>query len=227
MTTGARVAVAGTGRAGTTLLMQIFTDLGLDTGYSRDHTIEDRVHAGLERGIEAPDGPRIVKNPNLSRRLGALLDSGAVEIEHVIIPMRNLDVAAASRVRNTRYGTDLHTFGGLFGTSRATRQREALALVFYELMYTVVRHDLPYTLLMFPRFAEDWEYAYDKLGFLDPSIGPERWREAIEGRVDLTLVHEAPLTRSERWKTVGGTVYTQAVGRPVRGLKRALGKDPQ
>jgi hypothetical protein len=224
MTSAAKVAVAGTGRAGTTLLMQIFTDLGLDTGYGSDHTIDDRVHAGLERGIETPDGPRIVKNPNLSRRLGALLDAGAVEIEHVIIPMRNLDVAAASRVRNTRYGSDLHTFGGLFGTSRATRQREALALLFYELMYTVVRHDLPYTLLMFPRFAEDWEYAYEKLGFLDPTIEPARWQAAVEGRVDLTLVHEEPLTRGERVKTVGGTIYTQAIGRPSRGLKRALGK---
>ena len=50
---------------------------------------------GLETGIEAPDAPRIVKNPNLSRRLGELLDAGKVEIEHVIIPIRDLDVAAA------------------------------------------------------------------------------------------------------------------------------------
>ena len=149
----AKVVIAGTGRAGTTLLVQILTDLGLDTGFGSDQEIDERVHAGLERGIEAPDAPRIVKNPNLSRRLGSLLDEGRVEIEHVIIPVRDLDIAAASRVRNTKYGADLHTFGGLIGTSKATRRREALALVFYELLYTVARYDLPHTFLMFPRFA--------------------------------------------------------------------------
>ncbi|MGZ6994061.1 MAG: hypothetical protein ACXVIM_02545 [Acidimicrobiia bacterium] len=222
-----KVVIAGTGRAGTTLLVQILTDLGLDTGFERDHAIDESVHAGLERGIEAPDAPRIVKNPNLSRRLGSLLDAGAVEIEHVIIPVRDLDVAAASRVRNTRYGSDLHTFGGLIATSKATHQREALALVFNELLYTVARYDLPHTFLLFPRFAEDWQYTYDHLSFLDPSVSPERWKAAIEARVDLSIVREQPLTRSERIKTIGGTVYTQAIARPARGLRRALGRDPR
>jgi hypothetical protein len=218
----AKVVIAGTGRAGTTLLVQILTDLGLDTGFDRADEIDERVHAGLERGIEAPDAPRIVKNPNLSRRLGSLLDAGKVEIEHVIIPVRDLDVAAASRVRNTRYGSDLHTFGGLIGTSKATRQREALALVFYELLYTVARYDLPHTFLMFPRFAQDWQYTYDQLSFLDPSIEADRWKAAIDGRVNLSLVREEPLSRAERYKTLGGTVYTQAIARPARGLRRAL-----
>ena len=219
----AKVVIAGTGRAGTTLLVQVLTDLGLDTGFGSDHEIDERVHAGLERGIEAPDAPRIVKNPNLSRRLGTLLDAGRVEIEHVIIPVRDLDVAAASRVRNTKYGSDLHTFGGLIGTSKATRQREALALVFYELLYTVARYDLPHTFLLFPRFAQDWEYTYEHLSFLDPSIDAARWQTAIESRVNLSLVREEPLTRSERYKTFGGTLYTQAIARPARGLRRALG----
>jgi hypothetical protein len=220
-----KVVIAGTGRAGTTLLVQILTDLGLDTGFGSDHAIDERVHAGLERGIEAPDAPRIVKNPNLSRRLGSLLDAGKVEIEHVIIPVRDLDVAAASRVRNTRYGSDLHTFGGLIGTSKATHQREALALVFYELLYTVARYDLPHTFLVFPRFAEDWQYTYDRLSFLDPTVEPARWQTSIESRVDLSLVRQEPLTRSERVKTLGGTVYTQAIARPARGIRRALGRD--
>ena len=123
-----KIVITGTGRAGTTLLVQVLTDLGLDTGFAADARIDEHASAGLETGIEAPDAPRIVKNPNLSRRLGELLDAGKVEIEHVIIPIRDLDIAAASRVRNTGYGSDLHTLGGLFGTTRATQQREALAL---------------------------------------------------------------------------------------------------
>jgi hypothetical protein len=219
---GPKIVITGTGRAGTTLLVQVLTDLGLDTGFSPDAPIDDSVHAGLETGIEAPDAPRIVKNPNLSRRLGSLLDEGTVTIEHVIIPVRDLDVAAASRVRNTGYGADLHTFGGLFGTARATRQREALALVFYELLYTVARYDLPHTLLLFPRFAEDWEYLHRKLAFLAPDVAAERWRDALAKRSRPGLIHEAPLDSAERAKTYAGTFYNRAIARPLRGARRLL-----
>jgi hypothetical protein len=219
----AKVVITGTGRAGTTLLVQVLTDLGLDTGFAPDAIVDESVHAGLETGIEAPDAPRIVKNPNLSRRLGELLDAGKVTVEHVIIPVRDLDVAAASRVRNTGYGADLHTFGGLFGTARATKQREALALVFYELMYTIARYDLPHTLLLFPRFAEDWRYLHERLGFLAPDVAPERWREALERRASPELIHEEALTSSERARTYAGTFYNRAIARPVRGVRKLLG----
>jgi hypothetical protein len=222
VSTGPKIVITGTGRAGTTLLVQVLTDLGLDTGFAPDAPIDKGVNAGLETGIEAPDAPRIVKNPNLSRRLGTLLDEGKVSIEHVIIPVRDLDVAAASRVRNTGYGADLHTFGGLFGTARATHQREALALVFYELLYTVARYDLPHTLLLFPRFADDWEYLHRKLSFLAPEVPAERWKEALAGRARPELVHEEPLDAGERAKTYAGTFYNRAIARPLRGARRLL-----
>lgn len=222
MSTGPKVVITGTGRAGTTLLVQVLTDLGLDTGFSPDHRVDERINAGLEFRIESPNAPRIIKDPNLSRRLGGLLDRGEVEVEHVIIPVRDLDVAVASRVRNTKYGSNLHTFGGLFGTARATKQREALALLFYELLYTVARYDLPHTLLLFPRFTEDWEYTYEKLSFLDPDLPPERWKEVLAARVKPDLIHEQPLTSSEQAMTVAGTFYNRGIARPARLAKRAL-----
>jgi hypothetical protein len=220
-----KIVITGTGRAGTTLLVQVLTDLGLDTGFAPDAPVDAGVNAGLETGIEAPDAPRVVKNPNLSRRLGELLDANKVAIEHVIIPIRDLDVAAASRVRNTAYGADLHTFGGLFGTARATHQREALALVFYELMFTIARYDLPHTLLLFPRFAQDWRYTHEKLGFLAPDVPAARWEEVLARRASPELIHEEPLTSAERAKTYAGTFYNRAIARPVRGVRRALGRD--
>ncbi len=220
-----KIVITGTGRAGTTLLVQVLTDLGLDTGFAPDAPIDTHAGAGLETGIEAPDAPRIVKNPNLSRRLGELLDAGKVEIEHVIVPIRDLDVAAASRVRNTAYGSDLHTMGGLFGTARATRQREALALIFYDLMYTIARFDLPHTLLLFPRFAQDWEYTYEKLSFLAPEVPPARWQEVLERRASPGLIHEEPLSSAERAKTYAGTFYNRGIARPLRGVRRMLNRD--
>jgi hypothetical protein len=217
-----KVVIAGTGRAGTTLLVQVLTDLGLDTGFAPDAPIDPRVHAGLERAAEGSDSPRIVKSPDLSRRLGGLLDEHRVRVDHVIVPIRDLDVAAASRVRNTRYGADLHTWGGLLGTNRATHQRDALAVMFAELFHTIARYELPHTLLLFPRFTTDWEYTHRQLGFLAPDHPATAWRDALAARVDPALVHEEPLTAKERALTVAGTVYNRGILRPARGVKRFL-----
>ena len=219
-----KVIITGTGRAGTTLLVQILTDLGLDTGYTSEAEGDPLTRGGLEKDITRPDAPRIVKSPYLSWQLGELVDSGTVAIDHVIVPIRDLDVAAASRVRSTKYGTNLRTRGGLFGTAKATKQRDVLAKFEYELFFTIARLDLPHTLLHFPRLAQDWEYTYRKLGFLAPEIEPERWKTVIEGRYQPTWVHEQPLSTFERVLAVAGTVYHRGITRPLRGVRRVLGR---
>lgn len=219
-----KVIITGTGRAGTTLLVQVLTDLGLDTGFTSAAEGDPRVHGGLERDITDPDAPRIIKSPYLSWQLGDLIDSGRAAVDHVIIPIRDLDVAAASRVRSTRYGTNLRTRGGLFGTATATKQRDVLARFEYELFFTIARLDLPHTLLYFPRLAQDWEYTYRKLSFLDPSIPASRWQEAIEARYQPSWVHEKPLSGTERTLAVAGTVYHRGITRPIRGIRRVIGR---
>lgn len=214
-----KVLITGTGRAGTTLLVQVLTDLGLDTGFGPDSVIDERAQAGLELPAGDPASPRIVKSPNLTRRMGELISEGRLNVEHVIIPIRDLDVATASRVRLTRYGSDLHTWGGLIGTTRATKQRTALAERQYELMYTIAKYNLPHTLLLFPKFARDWQYTFDQLSFLDPEIPSESWRACLMNRVRPDLIHESPLSSKERLLTVGGTAYNRGVLRPLRALR--------
>ena len=218
-----RIVITGTGRSGTTLLVQILTDLGFDTGFAPDTPIDETTNAGLETRLDSPTAPRFVKSPNLSRRLDEILTAGTATVEHVIIPMRDLDVAAASRVRATRYGSNLHVMGGLFGTTNAARQREALAMLNYQLMYTLAKHEVPHTLLLFPRFANDGEYLYEHLSFLDPSIPRERWIEAVAARARPDLIHETPLTKGEEVAARAGTTYNRFVGRPLRGVKRLFG----
>ena len=197
----AKIVITGTGRAGTTLLVQLLTDLGLDTGYQPEARVDADTRAGLERDILAPDAPRVVKSPGLSAHLRGLLDRGLVEIEHVVIPVRDLDVAVASRVRAAGYGRRIAAAGGLWGTRSASGQRRYLAETLYELVATVVDHDLPHTFLAFPRFAEDSEYTYRKLGFLVPESSPEDFRDALARRVRPDFIHESALDRAERWRS--------------------------
>ena len=217
-----RVIVTGTGRAGTTLLMQILTDLGLDTGFTSSTPIDQHASAGLERSILSDCKPRIVKDPTLSANLRSLLITQQVVIEHVIVPIRDLEVAAASRVRVTGYGKDPFRAGGLFGTRSGTQQTQALANLFYTLFDTISEHDLPHTLLRFPRFANDADYTYEKLSFLDPSIPRERWHEVIQARTDLRLIHQTPLSRDEQRRALVGTVYTNYVRRAAGRIQRML-----
>lgn len=221
------IVITGTGRAGTTLLVGILSDLGMDTGYKPGAQPSAHTYGGMERSLTAPDAPRIVKSPDLSRRLDGILAEGTVEVEHVIIPMRDLDVATASRVRATKYGTNLHVPGGLFGTVRATRQRDALARLNYQLMFTLAKYDIPHTLLLFPRFASDGDYLFEHLSFLDPSVPRERWLEAVAARTKPELIHETPLSKGESAASVLGTAYNRGIARPIRGVKRALGVEPK
>jgi hypothetical protein len=197
-----KIVITGTGRAGTTLLVSVLTRLGLDTGEGSDKVsgVDARTRGGLESRLDAPDAPYVVKDTTLPFRLGMLLEAGTVSVSHVIIPIRNLDLAAASRVRGSNYGRNIFARGGLWGTVDPVKQRDALASMLYELMYTVARFELPHTLLEFPRFATDWQYTYRALSFLVPDQPPEAFRDALAAVVQTDLIHEEPLRTRERFR---------------------------
>ena len=94
------ILIGGTGRAGTTLLVQMFTILGFDTGYSEKQVlcdIDGISKAGLERvSLREPDLPQVIKSPWLSDHVEDALSRG-FRVGVAIIPVRNLFEAAESR----------------------------------------------------------------------------------------------------------------------------------
>ena len=195
----AKVVIAGTGRAGTTLLVALLSDLGIDTGFRPGVKMDGS--GGLERDpSKGGNMPRVIKAPGLSTRLGRLLDENIIEVEHVIVPTRDLDIAAASRIRVAGYGRFLGVRGGFTGTRSARRQKRVLESMLSELVWTIARYDLPHTFLEFPRFAHDWHYLYEKLGFLDPTLTVDDVRVAVEKRYDANAIREEPLSRRERFE---------------------------
>ena len=193
--------ITGTGRAGTTLLVSVLTRLGLDTGEAEGSlsNVDARTHGGLEVLLDAPDAPRVVKDTTLPFRLAQLLEAGTVSVEHVIVPIRSLDMAAASRLRGSDYGRNIFARGGLWGTVNPVKQRDALAAMLYELVYTIAKFELPLTLLEFPRFTTDWEYTYRALSFLAPDRSADDFRDALAAVVRADLIHDEPLTQKEEW----------------------------
>jgi hypothetical protein len=185
-----KVIISGTGRSGTTFLVQLLTELGLDTGINgrnRDRKYFKNCNAGLEHNLLDDETPYIVKNPALCTRLAAALATGRFVIDHAYIPVRNLDDATASRIDVG--GANGSVPGGLWGTAQASAQRAVLAEMFHELVHTLVSHDIPMTFIGFPRMVTDPEYTRAKLCFLVEGAGRDRFREAFERVADPSLVH--------------------------------------
>ena len=211
-----KVIITGTGRAGTTFLVRLLTELGLDTGFTPAEAragVDARSHAGLEHQLaQEPSVPRvrdwlcrpkramrtfwrsaertpyIIKNPALCDHLAEVIASGRVVIDHVYIPLRDLDEAALSRVRVG--GADGSQPGGLWKTDDADRQKAVLAEMFFRLIHTLARHDIPHTFLLFPRLVDDWAYTHHKLWFLVKDLDAEKFRTTFAYVADRRLIHE-------------------------------------
>lgn len=193
------VIISGTGRAGTTFLVQLLTELGLDTGFPHAQAqLYRNANAGMEHDIRNPhNAPYIVKSPGLCDYLDEALQGDDMIIDHAIIPMRDLYSAAQSRREvDSKADPSLDVVpGGLWprmekGFYASINQEWILAGKLYSLMYTLAKHDIPVMLLLFPRIVNDPEYLYQKLSFLLENISYNTFLEAFQAIRKPDLIHD-------------------------------------
>jgi hypothetical protein len=153
------LVIAGTGRTGTTALVQLLDACGLATRAAH-HTYDETARAGLESYLEADDAPYVIKAPYLSEDLAGIILAGfdPTRIDAIILPLRDLDDAVASRLRNFRQG-GLTAHGGLWRAARPSHQRRLLTDAVHQLLWTAAMHSIPVVLLSFPKFVDDPVYA--------------------------------------------------------------------
>lgn len=204
------ILIGGTGRAGTTLLVQWFTVLGFDTGFTLEEALtrtDPISNAGLEHSLSrtlevgAPL-PYVAKSPWFGAKLGGYLDSGQLRVRAAIVPLRSLADAAESRrqvsLRAEEAGGDPGKHpGGILGAGRdggrtARKQEQQLARRFYALIHTLVSHEVPVYFLRFPEFARGQQ---DLDGALEPllrghGVGREEARQALARVVRPELIHD-------------------------------------
>jgi len=176
------VLITGTGRAGTTFLVELLTHLGLDTGFTTEslplHT-DPHARAGLEFDIREPHCPYIVKNPNFTHYAEEVLQREDITIQHVFIPMRQLYAAAESRrhvqaTAHSRTAARRHNpqgvvNGGLVFTHEPSEQESVLLEQLYKLLLALSDKNIPVTFLRFPRLVQDCRFLFGKLS---PILGP-------------------------------------------------------
>jgi len=189
------VVISGTGRAGTTFLVQLLTRLGLDTGFNSPTSgIYSNCHAGMERDLRDPSAPYIVKSPWMCDYLDEVIRNQQVVIDHAIIPMRDLYSAAESR-RNVARNAGLnglldHVPGGLWHTAVPEDQEAVLACQLHRLLLALAEHEVPTTLLHFPRIIADAEYLYGKIRFLMQNVDYRTFLESFGHVARPDLVHD-------------------------------------
>ncbi len=165
--------ISGIGRSGTTLLVQYFTILGMDTGYTEEEIlteIDPISHAGLElvHDICSDDAPYVIKAPALCDSLEESLKSECAIINGIVIPIRKLSDAAASRKRvfdeAERLGLDpINHPGSIWMYSDYNEQEKCLSEKFYNLIHVLTKYRIPMYFVEFPKFAYDHEHLYDSI----------------------------------------------------------------
>ncbi len=208
MTVRKHVVITGTGRTGTTFLVELLTNLGLDTGFTPEnmHLRKDKEgRAGLEMDIRSDDSPFIVKSPWFCDYAQEVLQNPNIIIEHIFIPMRNLYAAAQSRRYVSLSNLSKLSFeaqhevinkgiafrGGLWYTqSHEPGQQEVILLKqFYKLMFALSGTDIPITFMRYPRITKDCSYLFNRLNPILKDIDFDYFSEVFNQTVRPELVH--------------------------------------
>ncbi|SCB18611.1 hypothetical protein [Rhizobium lusitanum] len=186
-----RIIITGTGRAGTTLLVQFFTALGFNTGFTLEEAfgrVDGFSQAGLERHLVVDDNPYVIKSPEYSDHLLEALDNKSIDIFSAIVPMRALHDAAESRRRVHKAGV---AWGSLWKTDDPDQQEDILATQFFKAVYALTKHGVPTYFLDFPRFAYDFHYFHGVMMplFVLHGVSEQEAETAYFKAVDRTKIH--------------------------------------
>jgi len=202
------VVITGTGRSGTTFLVELLTRLGLDTGYHLDDITAQKnsiARAGLEHDIRSKKCPFIVKNPLFCDYAEEVLSRKDIIVEHVFIPMRDLQAAAESRryVNETNF-SKLPLFkkikrivkpkgfaGGLWDTSSDEKMKQEVILLqkIYKLVLALSNTSVPVTLMRYPRIVKDSLYLFEKLNPILGNVDYELFCSAFDKTIRPDIVH--------------------------------------
>ncbi len=202
---GGHILIGGTGRAGTTLLVQYFTVLGFDTGFTETDArtrVNPVSHAGLEHSLKrtlakGKSLPYVAKSPYFGANLAQYLEDGQLQIRGFIVPMRDLRQAAESRRRVTRLAEEAGNEGLFPGgvmnvKANPAGQQRKLAIAFHALIRTLVAYNVPIHFLSFPEFATRKDVLFKQLAPLlaEHGVTIEESRAALASVVKPDVIHD-------------------------------------
>jgi len=156
-----KIYITGTGRCGTTFLIKLFSFLGLDTGYNPDNYklfINSNCNSGMERIYNEPNS--IIKNPHIILNISHIIKDNTIKIKKVIIPIRNYNESAKSRIHHK------NNTGGLWYAKDEKSQLLFYKHIISNYIYYMTKYDIPTLFLDFDRMVSDKTYLFENLRFI-------------------------------------------------------------
>lgn len=205
-----KIAIAGPGRSGTSLLVKILSAAGLSTPGTE--TEYEEVNAGRESRIGINSPFEVDKDPWLFAYAARLSDQQWGEYRALIVPIRNLTEASISRSKNERVfrlveNPELDHWkwdawgrvpGGALSSTTVSDIREVLSAGLWTLLEVATTKKIPIVLLHFPAFARDADYLWTQLS---PHLPTRVTRDIL---LDAWKATVRPALAREYTTTVGG-----------------------
>jgi len=174
-----KIIITGTGRCGTSFLMQLMSHLDMNTGYSNSEQYEDHppynirgINAGFENIPLNIESVRIHKAPAFAVRIPQEDIIAYYDIKHVIIPIRDLVGASKSRIKaGMPTLLPLTKDDAIVENANIDQIMNYNGKTIYNLIYTLAVKEIPYTFLPFPEMFYDAEIIYNKLKWLFDEYG--------------------------------------------------------
>lgn len=168
-----KVVITGTGRCGTSFLMQLLSNCGINTGYTaKQAKIAIERIDGLNGGIEHDVSMKLIKQSEYIKnpqwvdvdKFKELEE--CVNIRRVFIPIRDLEATAKSRelmTKQTHGG-----YGGFWrGANNVNDQKNVNARLIYNLVNYLVDKGIRFNFISFEKMMKDSFYLFRKLEIND------------------------------------------------------------
>jgi hypothetical protein len=209
------VIVASHGCAGATLLMELFTSLGMYTGFKPGDGPSTRMEWPI-RGVKLRHPiPHIIKEGKICRDLPDRIEALKLDVEHIYVTIRSpqpdytcLPYLYAAEARSYNFNKKWRTEASK--KSREERRAMKDSLDRYErrlsrkinrLFHHLGRMNIPHTIISYPDYADDPELAYTKLDFLmkKHDVSYEKFEKVFREVVDPKQVEMAKKHQPWNW----------------------------
>lgn len=199
-----KIAIAGPGRSGTSLLVQLFYAWGFS---APNQPLYLPANAGLEARIGSGSPYEVHKDPWAFEYTHNLDPGSLSSYEAFIIPIRSPKAAVTSRLvqerfhRATRLIEDQWSWdswgsvpGGAVSPTTASAVEATLAIGLWNLLEVLTAQGQRVILLNFPRFGQDFDYLWSMVGDLVRS----RCSQAEAYQAWMATVDEDLITRGAK-----------------------------
>ena len=153
-----KILITGTGRCGTTFLIKLFSFLDFDTGYNRNNYnsgICSNCNSGMENDYKS--NSYILKNPTFIHDIENIVKDTSIIIKNVIIPMRDLNISAKSRVKHG------NNAGGLWNAVDELSQIDFYKNILTNYIFISTKYDINTIFIDFDKMIHDTTYLFNKL----------------------------------------------------------------